>query len=96
MRDHVCPQDKTTPLFIATISGHVGVVRALIEAGAEVDVECGDAAVTEVRPFPADIRRTALLFRDRVDNHATGASESPSESTVTIRRLWDVRATPYS
>ncbi len=41
-------QDKTTPLFISAIGGHVDVVQALIEAGAEVDVECGDSAVTEV------------------------------------------------
>jgi hypothetical protein len=42
-------QDKTTPLFISAIGGHVDVVRALIEAGAELDVECGDSAVTEVQ-----------------------------------------------
>ncbi len=43
------PQDKNTPLFISALGGHADVVRALIEAGAEVDVECGDSAVTEVR-----------------------------------------------
>ncbi len=42
------PQDKTTPLFIAAFGGHAGVARALIEAGAEVDAECGDSAVTKV------------------------------------------------
>ena len=48
------PQDKTTPLFISAIGGsaiggHADVVQALIEAGADVDVECGDPVVTEVR-----------------------------------------------
>ncbi len=43
------PQDKTTPLFISAMGGYADVMQALIEAGAEVDVECGDPAVTEVR-----------------------------------------------
>ncbi len=34
-------QDKLTPLFIAAKGRKVGAVRALIEAGAEVDAECG-------------------------------------------------------
>ena len=39
-------QDKTTPLFMAAQSQHTGVVLALIEAKAEVDIECrpGNAA----------------------------------------------------
>jgi hypothetical protein len=45
------PQDKTTPLFISAMNGHADVVRALIEAGAEVDFECGDSAKTEVLIF---------------------------------------------
>ncbi len=49
--NHLCPQDKTTPLFISAIGGHTDVVQALIEASAEVDVECGDPAVTEVLPL---------------------------------------------
>jgi hypothetical protein len=48
-RSHIYPQDKTTPLFIAASGGHADAARALIEAGAEVDVACGDSAVTEVR-----------------------------------------------
>jgi hypothetical protein len=44
-------QDKTTPLFISAMGGHTDDVQALIEAGAEVDVECGNPALTEVRPL---------------------------------------------
>jgi hypothetical protein len=43
------PQDKTTPLFLSSMGGHADVVQALMEAGAEVDVECGNPAVMEVR-----------------------------------------------
>ncbi len=43
------PQDKTTPLFMSAMGGYADVMQALIEAGAEVEVECGDPAVTEVR-----------------------------------------------
>ncbi len=42
-------QDKTTPLFIAAFGGHAGAARGMIEAGAEVDAECGDSAATGVR-----------------------------------------------
>jgi hypothetical protein len=44
-RGHGGVQDKTTPLFAAAISGQVGIVRVLIEAGAGVNVESGNAAV---------------------------------------------------
>ena len=33
-------QDKITPLYVATQGQHLAVVQALIEAKAEVDIEC--------------------------------------------------------
>ena len=37
-------QGTSTPLFVAAVCGYAGPMRALIEAGAEIDVKCGDAA----------------------------------------------------
>ena len=57
-RRHIYPQDKTTPLFIAASGGHADAARARIEAGAEVDVACGDSAVTHpVGEVSPEVRR---------------------------------------
>jgi hypothetical protein len=50
-------QDNTTPLFAAANGGYAGVVRTVIEAGAEVDVKCGDAKKVQafsVSPPPSE------------------------------------------
>jgi hypothetical protein len=68
------PQDKTTPLFIAAQGRHAGVVRALVEAGATVDVECGDAALTEVG---SDFRDPVLCWPAGVSSFAFGCTAKP-------------------
>ncbi len=45
-------QDTTTPLFVAAVGGHADAVRVLIEAGAEVNVKCGDATNVRESLFP--------------------------------------------
>ena len=56
------PQDKTTPLYIATAGQHVGSVLALIEAKAEVDAESRTTNAEVLPPFIM-LERQATLHR---------------------------------
>ena len=56
-------QYTTSPLIEAAISGYAGIVRVLIEAGAEVDVLCG--GTNNVRSdmlFPVSCRKSIEYF----------------------------------
>lgn len=70
-------QDKITPLYVAAQGQHLAVVQALIEAGAEVDVECGDAALTEVRSLSSDFRVCLLCRPAGVGNFASSCTVKP-------------------
>ena len=43
-------QDTAVPLFIAALCGRAGAVRALVKAGAAVNIQCRGVAVEEVLP----------------------------------------------
>ena len=59
------PQDKTTPLYMAVIREHTDIALALIDAKADVNVECapGDGAEVCFSLYPLIMMKEAALFR---------------------------------
>ncbi|KAG7310362.1 hypothetical protein JYU34_003135 [Plutella xylostella] len=85
-----------TPLHLATYFGHADVVRALLEAGADVDEvnETGDTALHKAC-FIGNEELVILLLNHKADvNIMNGEGRTPSEvcKTGDVRRLVDAAA----
>ncbi len=91
------PQDNTTPLYMAVIREHTDIALALIDARADVNVECapGDGAEVCFSLYPLIMMKEAALFRrgrplnsvlgDRcVDAGEPGMGPSVTEHATTI------------
>lgn len=56
------PEDKATPLHVAAAYGHSDVIRALVNAGADLSVRSSSGEYAGLRPFEAASDLTKQIF----------------------------------
>lgn len=86
--------DGNTPLHLAAIQGHIGMIEALLEAGARTDIENNDGLTPDAAAVKKDKRQAAKLLRQNREAVLTQAQTGETWTRIGTHMMAHVVTAP--